>query len=87
MDTTELEKKKKISHKLLSKGFNYSIFWLAGFGSLISIVSAFKANKIIEESNGQIKGKFWVWWCYIVGGIGILIWFPIILIAIYNNLK
>lgn len=73
--------------RLLNKGILFSIFWLMGIGSIISVVSAAKANRMINANRGEVKGKARVWWCFVVGGFGIALWFPIIVLMIYNNVK
>jgi hypothetical protein len=70
---------------LLKKGIVFSIVWLAGIGSLISVLLGVKAKRLIAESDGA-TGMGRVWWCLIVGGMGIAIWLPIIVLSIVNNL-
>jgi hypothetical protein len=59
---------------LLRKGIVFSIVWLAGIGSLISIVLGLKAKRLITESGGIATGMGRVWWCLILRGLGIAIW-------------
>ncbi len=75
----------KVNH-LLKWGLVFSIFWLAGIGSLVAIVLARKAHQLISQSDGKVIGKGRVWWCYIVGGLGIIFWFPIIIAGIVNHI-
>lgn len=84
METTEDLQGKADS--LLKLGMVFSILWLAGIGSLCSFILAMKARNIIKQSNGEVIGMGKVWWCLIVGGIGMLIWFPILIMGIINNL-
>ena len=70
---------------LLNRGIIFSVLWLGGIGSLIAVISATKAYNIIHESNDNLTGKGKVWFCFILGGIGIIFWFPIIFIGIINN--
>jgi hypothetical protein len=72
--------------RLLQRGIFYSIFSLAGFGSLYSILLAKRAHRIIKESNGEIHGMGKVWWCYILGGLGVSAWFSILAVMILRNL-
>jgi len=72
---------------LLRRGIIFSFLWLAGIGSLYSFVLAIKVRNIIKRTNSNVTGMGKVWWCLIVGGIGMLIWFPILAIGIINNLK
>jgi hypothetical protein len=73
-----LELQVKVS-KILSRGFVFSIVWLAGIGSLIAFISGLQARKIINQSDGQIGGLKLAWWCIIVGALGMII-FPLIVI-------
>ena len=68
---------------MLRRGVIFSIFWLMGVGSLIAIIQAMKARKIIRQSSGEIRGSGKVWWCLIVGGMGLLFWgYVILMVAI-----
>jgi hypothetical protein len=58
---------------LLRIGIFFSIFWLAGIGSIISIVLGLKARNIIKRANMNIDGMGGVYWCLIVGGLGLII--------------
>jgi len=69
---------------LLKRGIVFSIVWLGGIGSLIAVVSGIKARKLINQSDGKLSGMGRVWWCLILGGIGILIWLPIVVIILIN---
>lgn len=71
---------------LLKRGVIFSILWLAGIGSLIAILSGLKAHRLIRASGGQLRGMGGVWWCVIVGGLGLAIWIPVFAIGIFNNL-
>ena len=53
-----------------------------GVGSLIAIIQAIKARKIIKQSNGEIRGSGKVMWCLIVGGAGLLFWSYVILMVL-----
>lgn len=72
---------------LLRRGLVFSILWLMGIGSVIAVVSGLKAKRLIEESGGTVTGIGKVWWCLIVGGLGIAIWGVVIIVGIYNNLR
>ena len=58
---------------LLRIGIFFSIFWLAGIGSIISIVLGLKARNIIKRANMNLNGMGGVYWCLIVGGLGLII--------------
>jgi hypothetical protein len=72
---------------LVKRGVIFSLLWLAGIGSLIAIVSGLKARKIIKQSSTPIQGMGGIWWCLIVGSVGVLLWFPILFLGFINNLK
>ena len=58
---------------LLRIGIFFSIFWIAGIGSIISIVLGLKARNIIKRANMNINGMGGVYWCLIIGGLGLII--------------
>ncbi|MFA6092322.1 MAG: hypothetical protein WC986_05200 [Elusimicrobiota bacterium] len=64
-------------NRMLNRGVLFSIIWLAGIGSAIAVAKALKARKLIQESNGKLTGNGKVWWCLIVGGLGLLFWVPV----------
>lgn len=84
MENTEGLQRKVDS--MLKWGIVFSILWLAGIGSLCSFILAIKARNLIIQTNGEVRGMGKVWWCLIAGGIGMLIWFPILIMGIINNL-
>jgi len=67
---------------MLRRGIIFSIFWLMGVGSLIAIIQAMKARRIIRQSDGEIRGSGKVVWCFIVGGAGLVFWGYVILMVI-----
>lgn len=69
----------------LRRGIFYSIFWLMGVGSAIAVIEGFKAKKLISQSGGELKGMGRVWWCFIVGGAGLLFWLFVVLMVIINK--
>jgi hypothetical protein len=69
----------------LRRGIFYSIVWLMGVGSAIAVIEAFKAKKLISQSGGELKGIGKVWWCFIVGGAGLLFWLFVVLMVIVNK--
>ena len=72
---------------LLARGILFSILWLMGFGSLYAFISGLRARRIIRSSGGALVGIRKAWWCLIVGGIGVAVWFPIIVVGIANNIR
>jgi hypothetical protein len=57
---------------LLRIGIFFSIFWIAGIGSIISIVLGLKARNMIKRAD-NINGMGGVYWCLIVGWLGVII--------------
>jgi hypothetical protein len=72
-------------NSLLKWGIVFSIIWLAGIGSIIAFISGIKARKLIKEADDKLSGTVRVWWCLIVGALGVLFWVPIIVIGILNQ--
>lgn len=63
---------------LLRRGVVFSIVWLMGIGSLYAILCAWRARQLIVTSNGELQGTRRMWWCFIVGGLGVSLWFPVL---------
>jgi len=72
---------------LLRRGMIFSILWLAGFGSAVAVVNALRARRLINASGGALLGMGRVWWCLIVGSIGVILWTPIVLVVIVNQFR
>ena len=70
---------------MLRRAIIFSIFWLMGVGSLIAIIQAIKARKIIRRSNGEIRGSGKVMLCFIVGGAGLLFWGFVMLMVVIKS--
>lgn len=66
--------------RILKWGIVFSILWLAGIGSLFSIIVGLKTRKVINESNGALVGTGRAWWCLVAGGLGLAFWLPIVFI-------
>ena len=71
---------------MLKWGIIFSLFWLAGVGSLVAVVLGLKARTAIAASNGMLVGSGRVRWCLIVGGLGLALWVPIVVIGMLNQL-
>ena len=84
-DIDHVEAQRQID-AVLRRGIIFSILWLAGIGSIIAILSGLKAKKLIANLGVEASGMGRVWWCLIVGGVGVLVWGPIIIMGIVNNL-
>lgn len=70
----------------LRRGIFYSIFWLMGVGSAIAVMEGFKAMKLISQSGGKLEGMGKVWWCFIVGGAGLLFWLFVVVMVIISRI-
>ncbi len=70
-EKTKEDVQRKVS-SLIRIGIIFSIFWIAGIGSIISIVLGVKARNIIKRANVNITGMGGVYWCLIVGGLGLI---------------
>lgn len=64
----------------------FSILWLTGFGSTVAMISGFEARRLILDSGGELRGMERVRSCLILGILGLLIWVPLVVIGIANNL-
>src|SRR5262245_62517114 len=84
-DIDRVEAQRRID-AVLRRGIVFSLVWLAGIGSLIAILSGLKAKRLMARLGPEASGTGRVWWCLIVGGVGLLIWGPIIIMAVSNNL-
>ncbi len=71
---------------ILKWGIIFSLFWLAGIGSLVAVILGLKARKAIRASDGKLVGSGRVRWCLIVGGLGLALWVPIVVIGVVNQL-
>ena len=69
----------------LKWGIVFSIFWIAGIGSIWAVLSGLTANRAINSSNGTLVGKGKALWCIIVGAIGLILWVPILIIGFVNQ--
>jgi len=64
--------------RTLRWGVVFSIVWLMGIGSAIAVVNGLRVRSAIQRSAGTLTGMRRVWWCLIVGGLGFLLWAPIL---------
>jgi len=71
---------------LLRLGTIFSIIWLMGIGSTIAVVAGVKARRLILDSEGTVYGMGRAWWCLAVGTLGLVLWVPIVIVGILNNL-
>ncbi len=74
-------------NRLISRGIIFGSVWIMGIGSVISLISAFQANKILKNSGFNIEGKNKIIKCLIIGISGLLVWVIAILIIILFKKK
>lgn len=84
-EQAELRELQHYVNRVLSRAFIYSIIWVFGIGSFYSFYLAWKAHRIIRESNGRIEGLLGVWWCYLFAGFGVLLFTGGLAMIIYNS--
>jgi hypothetical protein len=73
--------------RILRWGIVFSLLWLMGFGSAIAVFNGLRARRLVERSNGRFVGMGRVWWCLVVGGLGITIWLPAVTAGVFNALS
>jgi hypothetical protein len=61
-EKTPEDVQRKVS-SLIRIGIIFSIFWIAGMGSIISIVLGLKDRNIIKRATVNIPGVGGVYWC------------------------
>ncbi|MGE3805065.1 MAG: hypothetical protein AB7K24_10375 [Gemmataceae bacterium] len=66
---------------MLRFGVVCSVVWAMGIGSLYAIVCGYRAKRMIDASDGELTGMGKARWCLIVGGIGLAIWGPILIVV------
>jgi hypothetical protein len=71
--------------RLLRWGVLFSIVWLMGIGSAIAIINGLRARSLIQRANGSLVGTGRAWCCLIVGGIGFLLWIPILIANVVHQ--
>ena len=71
--------------RLLRWGVIFSIVWLMGLGSAVAVVNGWRARSLIQASGGSIGGMGRAWWCLIVGGLGFLLWAPILVVNVAHQ--
>ena len=78
-DFDEYDERQAKVDSIVRWGLVFAIFWLAGIGSII-------APRTIAASGGELIGSGRALACILVGAAGVLIWVPILIIAIVNQL-
>ena len=83
----ELDVQREAVRRLLNRGVLFSILWLMGVGSAIALYCGLRARGIARASGGRVRGGAKMWWCLIVGTIGIVIWAPIVAVGLFNQVR
>ena len=73
--------------RTLFRGMVFSLLWLAGLGSLYAFWCGVRARRMSRSLSVPLNTTVKMIWCIVVGAIGMVIWVPIILIGIVNNLR
>lgn len=73
--------------RLVNRGIILGSVWIFGIGSVISLISAVQANKILNQSTYPLEGKAKVRKCFIIGVAGLLVWVIALLIIILYRKK
>jgi uncharacterized membrane protein YdcZ (DUF606 family) len=63
----------------LFRGILFSNLWCFGIGSLYSLILGIRVLRAIDDSDYQLRGKYRAWWCVVVGGLGTLFLFCVLL--------
>ncbi len=74
-------------NRLVTRGIVLGYTWIMGAGSVISLISAFQANKLIKKSGYELSGKDKVRKCLYIGIAGLLVWVIAISIIILFRKK
>ena len=74
-------------NRLVNRGIILGSVWIMGIGSVISLISAFQANKILKNSGFNIEGKEKVVKCLLIGIAGLLVWVVAIAIILIFKKK
>ncbi|MEQ8790682.1 MAG: hypothetical protein RIC55_30575 [Pirellulaceae bacterium] len=67
---------------LLTNGVLFSVMWVLGVGSAFSLYLARRAHRTIVASDQRLSGIFWVWWCYVVGLLGVFMGMGLLLLML-----
>lgn len=75
-------------YRLVNRGIILGYVWILGAGSVISLISAYQANKILQTGKTDIPdGKSKIRKCIIIGVSGLLVWVIAITIIIVFRKK
>ena len=65
----------------------FSLIWLFGFGSAYAFAQGLRVKREIDRSGGLLRGKRRAWWCLIFGAAGMALWFPMVVVGIFNRMR
>jgi hypothetical protein len=74
-------------NRLTSRGIILGCVWILGVGSVISLISAYQANKLFNENPQIITGKNKIKQCTYIGIAGLIVWVIAIAIIILFKKK
>ena len=61
-------------NRLTNRGIILGYVWILGAGSIISLISAYQANKLFNASEFKLEGKNKITKCFVIGIAGLLVW-------------
>ena len=61
-------------NRLTNRGIILGSAWILGVGSVISLISAYQANKLFYGSGFELEGKNKIRKCILIGIAGLLVW-------------
>jgi len=73
--------------RLLNRGFVFGSIWIMGIGSVIAVISAYQADKLLKLSGDKFYLRRKIIKCYLLGIIGILIVLAAIIFVILYRKK
>lgn len=75
-------------YRLVNRGIILGYAWILGAGSVISLISAYQANKILKTTNlNPTDGKSKIRKCLFIGISGLMLWVIAIVIIIVFRKK
>ena len=86
-DIDEYDERQAKVDRIVRWGLVFAIFWLAGIGSIIALVSGIRARRMIAASKGELVGNGRALACILAGAAGMLIWLPILFIGFVNQFQ
>lgn len=73
--------------RLTNRGIILGCVWILGVGSVISLISAYQANKLLNSSGFILEGKNKIRQCTYIGIAGLFIWVIAVTIIILFKKK